>query len=86
MIRPPDINLDSDVVPDGCILFAGNHFQQTVRAAKIPFGLATRRIKQGRQLNTVTQGVLIFETDSARMDVALARRAERQLTGKPPRR
>ena len=85
MTRPPDIDIEDNKIPDDCYFVAGKNLQQTVRYAKIPFGLVIRKVKHGRQVMKKTEGVLVFEADRSRMDTALEGRAFRQMrNGKTP--
>lgn len=73
--RNPDIDIDADEIPPGCYVEEGLNLMHTARHAGIPFGVAGRKTPGCRQTRLNTVGVVIRESDRARFDAALAKKA-----------
>jgi len=71
MIRNPDIRLDTEQIPEGMCLIEGKLLQHTARTHKIPFGVATRWLKSGKQFAHLTVGLIILDEDRERMIEAI---------------
>jgi hypothetical protein len=67
--RNPDIDISKHPVPAGMYLLLGNFLQRYAKMAKIPFGVATVPDKDKKPR---TVGLIIRESDRARMDERLA--------------
>ena len=66
--RNPDIDLDNQAIPEGYYLHQGQFLQMSARAAKIPFGVASRGNQHNRK---TTFGLIIREEHKALMLQAL---------------
>ncbi|GAA5117100.1 hypothetical protein JIN84_17915 [Luteolibacter yonseiensis] len=74
MNRNPDIDLDNEAVPPGYALLEGKLLMATARAAKIPFGLATRRVPCSNSHRKDTVGLILRAEDLQPMKEALERK------------
>ena len=77
MNRPQDIRLDEEQLPADQFLVEGSHLTNTMRTAKIPFGVAqTKKDLPGGQRYVATVGLVFFVQDRERVEAALTARAE----------
>jgi hypothetical protein len=72
--RNPDVNLDAETIPRGCYLHEGKQLMISARAAKIPFGIATRRIPCANSTRIETVGIIIREEHRHQFEAALHRK------------
>lgn len=72
--RNPDINLETEAIPEGMFLWKGKFLMHSARAAKIPFGVGWQWVGSGRNMAKRTQGLIIRECDRQKMQAALDNR------------
>jgi len=74
--RNPDVNFDKgETIPEDCYLHEGKRLMDTARAAKVPFGVATKRTrKPGNPSDSrmETVGLVIRKKDRAKFALAVA--------------
>ncbi len=82
MTRLPDINIETDPIPEGCYLHEGLHLMKHAKNRKIPYGTATKTLR-GKNSNGnhhtryVTVGIIVRLEDRERMDAAIKARKEK---------
>lgn len=72
--RNPDIDLDTETIPQGMQLVEGKHLMQTARSAKVPFGMATSINQASRRPRPQTVGIIIKSSDIERFNLAIEKK------------
>lgn len=74
--RNPDINLDTEALPPGCYLLAGQYLmlsarRTTPRRGPLPYGVAYRIDPDSKR---ITEGLILRESDRLEMERRLTER------------
>ena len=77
--RNPDVDLDTQEIPDGMQLVIGKRLMDTARSQKIPFGVASRVNKEKSDTRPETIGLIIRDADVERFNAAIEKKLTRKL-------
>ena len=76
--RNPDCNLDAEAIPEGCYIATGKRLMLSARSAKVPYGIASRRVPCCNSSRIETVGLVIRLSDKNRLDEAIEKKSKRR--------